>query len=114
MGTRRSITWLFTYRLLMLGLSIIQTAVVSRALEPTGRGILYFNMTVAGLLPLFLVVGLPTANTYFLGTGKVSRDTLLSNTFWYGIIAGLLGILLHLGVFAVYRHDVVRSLNLGE
>ena len=114
MGARRSVAWIILQQFFLIGFGVLQTAIVSRALGPTGRGILYFNMTLAGTIPMFLLGGMHLANTYYLGTGKADRNTVLSNTLWYGLFMGLFGVILHFGIYKLYGQEVVEALTLQQ
>lgn len=73
-------------------LGIIVTALLARALGPSGRGILALSMLFPTLLSTFLNLGVSPANVYHISTGRYSPPVILKNTFNMWLLFSLIGI----------------------
>lgn len=80
----------FGIRVGMLGIGLISSIVVTRALGPAGRGEFAFAAALAGLIAQFGNFGLHAANTYYGSKSPTLLPGLLSNSLWVSLTVGLI------------------------
>ena len=79
-GFIKNVSNTFLTRVLCLGLSIINGAIVARLLGPSGKGELAVTLMIPSLLSLVLNFGINVANVYYTGSRKINVPTLISNS----------------------------------
>lgn len=75
-----------------LGTSFLIGVLVARLLGPQGRGELSVLMQVPAVLIIVLGLGISTANTYFVSTGKTPAGLALGNSLALAIPAAVVGV----------------------
>lgn len=82
----------FATRIVLIGIGLVTTVVVTRILGPEGRGI-YAVATALGALGLqFGVLGLQVSNTYFVAKDRSLLPALLGNTLVVSCVIGAVAI----------------------
>ncbi|MGE5604639.1 MAG: oligosaccharide flippase family protein [Bacteroidota bacterium] len=89
-------------RLLLLGLGLIANIITARFLGPEGRGEFFFVITIAGMIVQFGNFGLHAGNTYLVAQERSLMGSLLANSFWLSLSAGVFAVLI-IVIFQVFN-----------
>lgn len=84
---------------LVLGLTLVNAAVVARELGPAGKGTVTLATLVTTSLVLFLGGGLNLANAYYAGSGRVEIPRLTANAVAVALLVDGLAAVLVAGFF---------------
>ncbi|MCS7039076.1 MAG: oligosaccharide flippase family protein, partial [Caldilineales bacterium] len=84
---------------LVLGLALVNAAVVARELGPAGKGTVTLATLVTTSLVLFLGGGLNLANAYYAGSGRVEIPRLTANAVAVALLVNGLAAVLVTGFF---------------
>lgn len=87
-------------RILVMGIGLLSTVIVSRALGPTGRGYYAVAMAIGALGAQFATLGMHTANGYLVAKQPGLLPVLLGNTLavslgFGGVVALVLAVVFH-------------------
>jgi O-antigen/teichoic acid export membrane protein len=88
------VTETYLTRMLVMGLALVSTVMVSRSLGPEGRGYYAVAMATGALGVQFATLGMHTANAYFVAKRPESLPHLMGNAFVMSIGMGALVVLL--------------------
>ena len=89
-GFAKNIATTFMSKILIIGMGLLTSVVVARTLGPSGKGILAALGAMVGIALQFGNLGLHGANTYFTAKDKSKAPLLVGNSFWLGLIIGLI------------------------
>ncbi len=87
----RNVTSTFGMNILLLAVSIANSAIIARALGPGGKGILTLALLTPNLLTLLLGLGIGGANVYHTGTRRIPVPSLVRNSMGVALLASLVG-----------------------
>lgn len=87
----RNVTSTFGMNILLLAVSIANSAIIARALGPGGKGILTLALLTPNLLGLLLGLGIGGANVYHTGTRRIPVPPLVRNSMGVALLASLVG-----------------------
>lgn len=88
----RHVATTFSTQVLQIGLGLVTTMVLVRALGPAGKGACDLAVLVPSMLALLLSAGLGIANVYHAGSRRFAVGQLSSNSIGWGLLAGTAGI----------------------
>jgi O-antigen/teichoic acid export membrane protein len=94
----KNTTATFSVYVLLLLISIANSAVVARWLGPEGKGMLALALLTSGVLSLVLSGGVGVANVYFAGSRRFSVSQLTRNSFGLALLGGMAGAVLIVGL----------------
>ncbi len=84
----RKVAAIFGAKLIGVALAAISTIVVARVLGPQGRGLFALATTVTGIGIQFGLLGLHSANTYFVARDRNVLSSLFGNSVLVGFVIG--------------------------
>jgi O-antigen/teichoic acid export membrane protein len=112
MSFRRDVVTTLLSRGVVLGVGLIQSVIVARALQPVGRG----QYAILFLIPSFVLIivplGLQWSLVYFLRQGDRPRERLLRTGLGLGLLLGLTGFLTTLLAQLWVRDSFLAGLTL--
>ncbi len=98
----RNVIETYATQISLVGISLVTTVAVTRALRPEGRGLYAVAITVGTLGVQFGNFGLPASNTYYLSRDRSLLPRLLGNSLLISAVVGGLGSLIAWFLFAAY------------
>ncbi|PIQ77091.1 hypothetical protein COV82_06220 [Candidatus Peregrinibacteria bacterium CG11_big_fil_rev_8_21_14_0_20_46_8] len=78
----------FASRIIVIGLGLISGIIVARTFGPEAKGILALLSLIIGVTTQFGSLGLPGANTYFVGKDPSVAPKILGNSLWLSMVLG--------------------------
>ena len=100
MGFTKSVMITFLSNLLLFGLSIVNTTILSRVLGPEGKGIVDVANNFLSFGALILGMGFAASNVYFLGKKKENLNKIIGNN----ILIVVLGLLFLVPFYFIQSH----------
>jgi O-antigen/teichoic acid export membrane protein len=97
-------------KVVVLLMNVVATAVVARALGPSGRGLLAVAFALTMTLVQLGSFGFSTANPYFAAKDPASRALIVANSLWISAALGTMLILTGIGL-KLWAPSVVAGLN---
>ncbi len=87
----RNVTSTFGMNILLLAVSIANSAIIARALGPGGKGSLTLALLTPNLLVLLLGLGIGVANVYHTGTRRIPVPLLVQNSMGIALLESVVG-----------------------
>lgn len=87
----RNVTSTFGMNILLLAVSIANSAIIARALGPDGKGALTLALLTPNLLILLLGLGIGGANVYHTGTRRIPVSLLVRNSIGVALFVTAVG-----------------------
>jgi len=106
------ISFTFGSRISLLFLSLLIGIIVARTLGPSGKGLLAVIAMVGTTIVNLGNLGISTFNAYAVSNKSVEKKDIISNSFWLGLIIGLIFffIVLILALkFPIFFRNIPRS-----
>lgn len=85
--------------------------IIARFLGPEGKGIIAVLMVISGVVLQFGNLGIPAANVYFSARESHLLPKIATNSFWFGIIAGIIAPLVALFCYKIFRNLVLGNID---
>ncbi len=101
----------FVKQIVMLVSGIITSIVIARVLGPTGKGIYALVMLAPSMLLLSGEFGITTANIFFIGKKKIKRSVLSYNSLIFGLINGVILVLIFLIIYPFIKDSVFKGVD---
>lgn len=95
----RNVMAMFATRIFLIGVGLVATILVARALGPTGRGLYAVAMAIGMIGIQFGCLGLHTSNVYFVSRNQVDLPNLVGNSLVVSLVIGAMAIA---GSYAVF------------
>ena len=106
------ISFTFGSRAMVLFLSFLTGVIVARTLGPAGKGLLAVIAMVGVTVVNLGNLGIRTFNTYIFSNENVEKNSVISNSFWAGLIIGIIFFII-LSVlalnFPIFFRNIPRS-----
>ncbi|MFA5459969.1 MAG: polysaccharide biosynthesis C-terminal domain-containing protein [Candidatus Paceibacterota bacterium] len=106
------ISFTFGSRAMVLFLSFLTGIIIARTLGPAGKGLLAVIAMVGVTVVNLGNLGIGTFNTYILSNENVKKNSVISNSFWAGLIIGIIFFII-LSVlalnFPIFFRNIPRS-----
>lgn len=109
----RKVVDTYSTRVVLIGLSVIATVIVSRALGPEGRGQHAVASTLAALGVQFGNLGLSAANAYWAARDRTRLPALVGNSLGIGGLIGLVAGLVVAVAYALLPGATLSMVMLG-
>jgi len=101
----------FIKKIVIMIASIITSIVIARVLGPEGKGIYAMVMLVPSMLLLFGEFGITMSNIYFIGKKKIEKSVLASNSLFFGLINGVILVLIFLIIYPFIADSVFQGVD---
>jgi O-antigen/teichoic acid export membrane protein len=108
----KNISFTFGSRISLLFLNLLMGIVIARALGPSGKGLLAVIAMVGSTIISLGNLGINKFNTYAISNKSIEKKDIISNSFWLGLIIGLIffSIILILALrFPIFFRNIPRS-----
>lgn len=92
----------YATQVVVLGLQMVITIIIARALGPSGRGFYAVAVAVGALGVRFTTFGLHASNTYYVAKTPGLLPAMLGNTLGYGAVGGSVAAAMLLLVFHLF------------
>lgn len=106
------VSFTFGSRAMVLFLSFLTGVIVARTLGPAGKGLLAVIAMVGVTVVNLGNLGIRTFNTYIFSNENVEKNSVISNSFWAGLIIGIIFFII-LSVlalnFPIFFRNIPRS-----
>ena len=89
-STLNHISFTFGSRISLLFLSLLIGIIIARTLGPSGKGLLAVIAMVGTTIVNLGNLGISTFNAYAVSNKSVEKKDIISNSFWLGLIIGLI------------------------
>jgi O-antigen/teichoic acid export membrane protein len=101
----------FVKKTVLLVSGIIISIVIARVLGPTGKGIYALIMLVPSMLFLLGELGITMANVFYIGKKKIEISKLSYNSLIFGLINGLILVIIFLAIYPFIKDSVFKGVN---
>ena len=111
-STLKHISFTFSSRVSLLFLNLLIGIIIARTLGPSGKGLLAVVAMVGTTAVSLGNLGIHKFNTYALSNKSIEKKDIISNSFWLGLIIGLIffSIILILALkFPILFRNIPRS-----
>lgn len=88
-GVARNVVITFSSKLAMACVALLVSVIISRTLEPYGRGLFASLMALSGIGLQLANLGMPQSNNYYLSQDRAILGSLIANSTLFSIVAGL-------------------------
>jgi O-antigen/teichoic acid export membrane protein len=106
-------SWIFSASVLASVAGIIVKILLARYLGPTGLGHFTLALYFPELAVLFLRLGLPMSNIYFVGSGQISEQQAFSNSISIALLISLGGMLIYLTILPWIKHPFLKDMPIS-
>lgn len=97
--------------MILLVTGVIISILIARILGPTGKGIYAMTLLVPSMLLLLGEFGITMANVYFVGKKKIKRSALSCNSLIFGLINGVILVLIFLAIYPFIKDSVFKGVD---
>ncbi len=107
-----NISFTFGARIIILLLSALAGIIIARTLGPYGNGLLAIIVMVGTVVLTLGSLGIGAFNTYAISNKSVEKKDIIGNSFWSGLIIGILCFLIILVFtfnFSIFFRNIPRS-----
>lgn len=103
-------SWFFSASIFALVVGFVVKTVLARYLGPTGLGYFTLALYFPELAALFLRLGLPTSNIFFIGSGKITEQAAFSNCFSVAIVLSAVATTLYLISLPLIKSSFLKDM----
>ena len=107
-----NVSFTFGARIIILLLSALAGIIIARTLGPSGKGLLAIIVMVGTIVLTLGNLGIGGFNTYAISNKSVEKKDIIGNSFWLGLIIGVicfLVILVFAFNFPIFFRNIPRS-----
>jgi len=107
-----NVSFTFGARIILLFLSLLIGIIIARTLGPSGKGLLAVIAMVGTVVLSLGNLGIGAFNTYAISNKSVEKKDIIGNSFWLGLIIGIicfLVILVFAFNFPIFFRNIPRS-----
>jgi len=107
-----NVSFTFGARIIILLLSALAGIIIARTLGPSGKGLLAIIVMVGTVVLTLGNLGIGGFNTYAISNKSVEKKDIIGNSFWLGLIIGIicfLVILVFAFNFPIFFRNIPRS-----
>jgi len=107
-----NISFAFGARIIILLLSALAGIIIARTLGPSGKGLLAVIAMVGTVVFQLGNLGIGAFNTYAISNKSVEKKYIVGNSFWLGLIIGIICFLIILVLafnFSIFFRNIPRS-----
>lgn len=103
-------SWIFSVSIVASVVGVAVKILLARYLGPIGLGYFTLALYFPELAVLFLRLGLPMSNIYFVGSGQISEQKAFSNSISLALLISITGVILYLAITPWLRPAFLKGM----